>query len=82
VAASGIDTAYRPAAPRRNRSTRRTPSWLDAGKPLGLTCRIADQGESCNEPVQLESVEVGGMCDTQMRRCQACTDPGLSRDLQ
>jgi hypothetical protein len=43
------------------------PSWLDAGKPLGLTCQIADQGESCNEPVQLESVEVGGMCDTQMR---------------
>ncbi len=46
---------------------RKTPSWLDAGKPLGLTCRIADQAESCAAPEKLVTVEVGGMCDTQMR---------------
>ena len=46
---------------------RKTPSWLDAGKPLGLTCRIADHTESCAAPEKLVTVEVGGMCDTQMR---------------
>jgi len=46
---------------------RKTPSWLDAGKPLGLTCKIADQAESCTEPEKLVTVQVGGTCDTQMR---------------
>ncbi|HEY6131146.1 MAG TPA: hypothetical protein VIV27_03970, partial [Halioglobus sp.] len=46
---------------------RKTPSWLDAGLPMGLTCRIADRTESCAEPEKLVSVQVGGMCDTQMR---------------
>jgi len=69
VAASGCRPYGVPAGCPRDEigRHRKTPSWLDAGKPVGLTCRIADQGESCNEPVQLESVEVGGMCDTQMR---------------
>jgi len=46
---------------------RKTPSWLDAGEPMGLTCRIADRGEACDAPTQLVTVQVGGMCDTQMR---------------
>jgi hypothetical protein len=46
---------------------RKTPSWLDAGKPLGLSCRIADRAEACTAPQKLVTVEVGGMCDTQMR---------------
>jgi hypothetical protein len=46
---------------------RRVPPWLAAGKPVGLTCRIADRGESCSAPVQLISAQVGGVCDTQMR---------------
>jgi hypothetical protein len=46
---------------------RKTPSWLDAGKPQGLTCRIADRSESCAAPERLATVQVGGMCDTQMR---------------
>ncbi len=46
---------------------RKTPSWLDAGKPLGLTCRIADRSESCDAPETFVTVQVGGMCDTQMR---------------
>jgi hypothetical protein len=46
---------------------RRTPSWLDAGKPLGLTCRIADRAEQCDAQARLVTVQVGGACDTQMR---------------
>lgn len=46
---------------------RKVPFWLDAGKPVGLTCNIADRTESCAGPEQLVAVEVGGMCDTQMR---------------
>ncbi len=69
VAASGCRPYGVPAGcPREEIGRhRKTPSWLDAGKALGLTCRIADRGESCTEPAQLESVQVGGMCDTQMR---------------
>jgi hypothetical protein len=46
---------------------RKTPSWLDAGEPMGLTCRIAHRAESCTAPAKLVTVQVGGMCDTQMR---------------
>jgi hypothetical protein len=46
---------------------RKTPFWLDAGRPLGLTCTIAQRGESCVGPAQSVTVEVGGTCDTQMR---------------
>ncbi|MGA1370909.1 MAG: hypothetical protein ACO3Z6_04860 [Pseudomonadales bacterium] len=46
---------------------RRVPHWLDAGVPIGLTCRIAARGDSCAEPLRIEQIEVGGRCDTQMR---------------
>jgi len=46
---------------------RKVPSWLDAGKPMGLTCNIVDRAESCDGPEQTVKVEVGGTCDTQMR---------------
>lgn len=46
---------------------RKTPFWLTAGKPQGLTCTIAQRGESCAGPAQSVTVQVGGMCDTQMR---------------
>jgi hypothetical protein len=46
---------------------RRTPSWLTAGKPVGLTCRVADRTATCLAPERLVTVEVGGRCDTQMR---------------
>ena len=46
---------------------RRTPSWLSAGKPLELKCNIEARGESCNGGSQMQSVRVGGVCDTQMR---------------
>jgi len=46
---------------------RRTPSWLSAGKPVGLECRIRDLGADCRGPGSLEKVTVGATCDTQMR---------------
>ena len=46
---------------------RKTPSWLDAGKPLGLNCKIADSTAQCDSPARLLTVEVGGACDAQMR---------------
>lgn len=46
---------------------RRTPGWLNAGKPLELKCNIRDRGKSCSGSGSLKSVKVGGVCDTQMR---------------
>tara|TARA_R110002049_G_scaffold21045_29_gene77478 strand:+ start:15210 stop:16748 length:1539 start_codon:yes stop_codon:yes gene_type:complete len=50
---------------------RKTPFWLDAGRPLGLTCAIAQRGASCDQDAVTVSVVVGGMCDTQMRPVSA-----------
>ncbi|MCB1777042.1 MAG: hypothetical protein KDI50_06375 [Candidatus Competibacteraceae bacterium] len=46
---------------------RKTPSWLNTGTPLALTCRIRDRGEQCQAQGSLQKVTVGGVCDTQMR---------------
>jgi len=46
---------------------RKTPSWLNAGTPLALKCRISDRGEQCQGRGSLRTVTVGGACDTQMR---------------
>jgi hypothetical protein len=46
---------------------RKTPSWINAGKPLELRCRVADKGESCQGGEVSKTVKVGGVCDTQMR---------------
>jgi len=46
---------------------RRVPPWIEAGKPLGLQCRIRDRGENCRGRGKLKTVTVGGACDTQMR---------------
>jgi hypothetical protein len=45
---------------------RRTPSWLSAGRPVALNCRIQDQGESCRSGGRNRSVSVGGACDVDM----------------
>jgi hypothetical protein len=45
---------------------RKTPSWLTAGKPVALNCRINDQGESCRGGGRMTSVSVGGACDVDM----------------
>ena len=46
---------------------RKTPSWINAGKPLELRCRVADQGKTCQGGKVSKTVSVGGGCDTQMR---------------
>ena len=46
---------------------RKTPSWLNAGKPLELMCRVADRGEKCQGGDLVKTVKVGGVCDTEMR---------------
>ena len=46
---------------------RTTPSWLNSGRPLELTCRIKDRGANCQGPGNLVTARVGGVCDTQMR---------------
>ena len=45
---------------------RKTPSWLTAGRPLALTCRIEDRGESCRGGGRTNRVTVGGACDIEM----------------
>ncbi|MGE4559505.1 MAG: hypothetical protein AB7E77_04860 [Desulfobulbus sp.] len=46
---------------------RKTPTWVNAGKPLEIKCRVADQGSNCQGPPTMRQVRVGGVCDTQMR---------------
>jgi hypothetical protein len=44
---------------------RKTPSWLDAGRPLAIHCR--DRGERCEGKARETRATVGNTCDTQMR---------------
>lgn len=46
---------------------RKTPSWLATGVPLQLTCRVEARGETCAAPPSVETVRVGGACDTAMQ---------------
>jgi hypothetical protein len=46
---------------------RKTPSWLNAGRPLAIHCRVPDRGERCDSKARETSVTVGNTCDTQMR---------------
>jgi hypothetical protein len=52
---------------RHVRRYRKTPSWIDAGRPMAIHCRIADGGEKCRTKARTTTVTVGGTCDTQMR---------------
>ncbi|AGA91285.1 hypothetical protein Thimo_2561 [Thioflavicoccus mobilis 8321] len=46
---------------------RRTPSWLADGRPLALSCRIADRGADCRGGGRTTEVQVGGVCDVEMQ---------------
>lgn len=46
---------------------RKIPSWLAAGDPLQLNCRVRSRGEDCRAPVAAETTKVGGRCDTWMQ---------------
>ena len=45
---------------------RKTPFWLNSGKPLALTCSIKATGNDCKAGERQESVTVGGRCDIEM----------------
>jgi hypothetical protein len=46
---------------------RKVPSWLRDGKPVEISCRIKDSGESCRGGGTLKTAKVGGRCDVEMR---------------
>ncbi|NCA71652.1 MAG: hypothetical protein EOM91_16540 [Sphingobacteriia bacterium] len=46
---------------------RTTPSWLSAGRPIEIMCRIQDRGESCRDSARTQTARVGGVCDKEMR---------------
>lgn len=46
---------------------RKTPSWVNDGRPLAVQCRIRSQGAQCRETPTLQTVRVGGVCDTEMQ---------------
>jgi hypothetical protein len=46
---------------------RKTPSWLDAGDPLTLSCRVRARGNDCRGEAALETARVGGACDVAMQ---------------
>ena len=62
--ANGIPGECRPNEAGRYR---RTPPWLKAGRPLALKCRINERGERCQADPSTRTVEVGGVCDLEMR---------------
>ncbi|MBK1647948.1 hypothetical protein CKO36_04870 [Rhabdochromatium marinum] len=45
---------------------RTVPSWLSAGKPLTINCRVQSRGANCSAAPSEERVSVGGDCDTEM----------------
>ena len=46
---------------------RKTPSWVNTGRPLEVQCRIKDRGEQCQGAGTVRTARVGGVCDTEMR---------------
>ncbi len=46
---------------------RRTPHWIRAGKPLAVSCRVAERGAECTEKARYTIEQVGGRCDTEMQ---------------
>jgi hypothetical protein len=46
---------------------RKTPSWLNAGTPLEISCRVRERGEQCQREARLTTTSVGGVCDKEMR---------------
>ncbi|AVD70613.1 hypothetical protein [Desulfobulbus oralis] len=46
---------------------RKTPSWVNEGRPIEVRCRVQNRGELCNAAPRQESVRVGGTCDVEMR---------------
>lgn len=46
---------------------RKTPSWINNGRPVEITCRVKDRGEACQGSGTPATARVGGTCDLEMR---------------
>ena len=46
---------------------RKVPSWLDAGVPMTLTCRVRASSAMCNGAMTEQTVRLGGACDVEMQ---------------
>lgn len=46
---------------------RKTPSWVNEGRPLQVRCRVMNRGENCQSPPSQQTARVGGVCDTEMQ---------------
>ncbi len=46
---------------------RKIPRWASSGSPFEISCRVRASGESCEDPPTLQTVAVGGVCDTLMQ---------------
>ncbi|NLX18117.1 MAG: hypothetical protein GXY53_02400 [Desulfobulbus sp.] len=46
---------------------RKTPSWVNDGKPYEVHCRTTDRGEQCLQESVMKDVRVGGRCDVEMQ---------------
>ncbi len=46
---------------------RKTPSWINAGTPLEISCRVRERGEQCQREPRPTTTSVGGVCDKEMR---------------
>ena len=47
---------------------RKTPTWVNEGRPMEVQCRVSARGEKCHDaPSRPIPVWVGGTCDVEMR---------------
>ena len=46
---------------------RKTPSWINQGRPVEISCRVKDRGETCQGGGGQTTARVGGTCDVEMR---------------
>lgn len=46
---------------------RKTPSWVDSGDPIQLTCKVRARGEDCRSEPVVATAKVGGVCDVEMQ---------------
>ncbi|NLZ17523.1 MAG: hypothetical protein GX087_07295 [Desulfobulbaceae bacterium] len=46
---------------------RKTPSWVNEGRPLEVRCRVTARGETCQNQPTRQTTRVGGVCDTEMQ---------------
>jgi hypothetical protein len=46
---------------------RKTPSWVNEGRSVEVSCRVTERGENCQGSGRQTTAKVGGTCDVEMR---------------